>query len=311
MPGEASVVRVVIDEASFEFRGLATGELNDFLDEVSDTLTVLRKDGIMAWKPPLFAETECLDGRELYSHLLDVADRDVMLRFFSLADKCPEWDAAYPQGEIVVLSGRSALSVSFAAAAAAAGHGVACLVFAASRRGFQEVESAHGKRKIFFFSNTVEIVHFWRWLFSFENIPEPEFFSYCGRAFPRLIFHPSLTFRRFQGAYQERRDAVVHHLGALNDEFLSRYQQAAASGRLSDVEAYFGSLGVGGVSAESVKTRGNAAAMRMRDVEFEDRVMRCEWHTKIKPNVDRIHFAFGDNLDDQVLIGIFVDHLPT
>lgn len=103
---------------------------------------------------------------------------------------------------------------------------------------------------------------------------------------------------------------MVHHLGALNDEFLTQYKLAAASGRISDVEAHFGSLGVGGVSMESVKTRRNAAAMRMRDVEFEDRVVRCEWHTKIKPNIDRIHFAFGDDLDGRLLIGIFVDHLP-
>ena len=68
--------------------------------------------------------------------------------------------------------------------------------------------------------------------------------------------------------------------------------KAAASGRISDVETYFGSLGVGGISAESVKTRRNAAEMRMREVEFEGRFVRCEWHTKIKPDIDFIHFFF-------------------
>jgi hypothetical protein len=311
VPGEADVVRVVIDEASFDFRELAAGELDGFLDEVSDTLAVLRKEEISPWKPPQFAETECLDGRGLYSHLLDAAERDVMLRFISLADKCLEWDVAFPRGDVAVISGKEALSVSFAAAAAASGHAVACLVFPAmSRRGFQDVEYSEGAQKIFFFADSADLVHFWRWIFSFEDVPESEFFTHCDRAFPKLIFHSSLTFGKFQGAYLERRDIVVHHLGALNDEFLIRYKPAAAAGRLSDVESYFGSLGVGGVSAESVKTRRNAAAMRMRDVEFEGRVVRCEWHTKIKPNIDRIHFSFGDGLDERLLIGIFVDHLP-
>lgn len=116
---------------------MAVGKLDEFLDEVSDALAVLRKGKISAWKPPQFAETECLDGRELYSHLLDAVERDVMLRFISLADKCLEWDASYPRGDVAVISGKEALSVSFAATAAASGQAVACLVFpAASRRVF-------------------------------------------------------------------------------------------------------------------------------------------------------------------------------
>jgi hypothetical protein len=49
--------------------------------------------------------------------------------------------------------------------------------------------------------------------------------------------------------------------------------------------------------------------MRHRDVEYCGRILRCEWHSKLRPDKNRIHFA---KLDDQaVFIGIFVKHLPT
>jgi hypothetical protein len=72
-----------------------------------------------------------------------------------------------------------------------------------------------------------------------------------------------------------------------------------------------GSCGIGGVSRESVKTHSNNSAMRLRDVEFNGDKITCEWHTKLRPEIDRIHFAFGGSCGDKILIGIFVDHLPT
>jgi hypothetical protein len=45
------------------------------------------------------------------------------------------------------------------------------------------------------------------------------------------------------------------------------------------------------------------------DVEHHGRILRCEWHSKLRPEKNRIHFA---KLNDQtVFIGIFVKHLPT
>lgn len=80
---------------------------------------------------------------------------------------------------------------------------------------------------------------------------------------------------------------------------------------MSDIESYFSSRGVGGISRESVKTRKNADAIRLREVEFNGGRVMCEWHTKLNPQIDRIHFAFGSEFKDKILIGIFVDHLPT
>jgi DNA-binding transcriptional LysR family regulator len=213
VPSDASQVRIVIDEMSFDFRGLDSDQLDLFLGQFNDALHDLRRDRLEAWKPPLFAATSCLDERDLYDYLVTTADRDVMRRFFSLIDKCPEWDAGYPHCDEVEIAGKarqSAWSVSFAVTAVISGHGVACLVFPESaHRGSLAVIASIGQCNIFFFARASEIANFWRGLYELENIPEGAFFELAGRAFPSLIFHSDLTFRRFQGSYQDRRNAVV------------------------------------------------------------------------------------------------------
>lgn len=314
MSSNADQVRIVIDERSFDFNGLEADQIDLFLSEFNDTLHDLRSNGLEAWKPPLFADTLCLNEQDLYSFLVSAVDRDAMLRFFSLVDKSSEWDASYPRCEAAEIEGgvrRSTWSVCFAMTAVLSGHGVACLVFpGAKQQGFLEVVSDIGQCQVFFFAIADDLIHFWRWLYELEDISEQEFFQSVDRAFPSLIFYPDLTFRRFEGSYQDLRALVVRHLGELNDHFLGEYRTTSAAGRVSDIEQYFASRGVGGVSRESVRTRRNARFMRERDVEFNGRRVRCEWHTKLHPRIDRIHFAFGDEFGDKILIGIFVDHLP-
>jgi hypothetical protein len=167
----------------------------------------------------------------------------------------------------------------------------------------------------FFFAFANEMLPFWRELYELENIAQQEFCRFVDQAFPSLIFHPDLSFRRFESSYLELRRLIIQHLGALNDHFLEEYKTLSAAGRVSDIESYFSLRGVDGVSRESVKTHKNAGAMRLREVEFNEMRVICEWHTKLTPTADRIHFGFGgefgDKFGNKILIGIFVDHLPT
>jgi hypothetical protein len=315
VPSSADQVRVVIDETSFDFSGLEANQIDLFLSQFNDALSDLRLKGLVAWKPPLFAYTSCIDEQDLYSYLLGAVDPDVMRRFFGLLDKCPEWDASYPRCDEVKISGKalqSAWSVCFAATAVISGHGVACLVFPGLvQRGFLEIISDIGQCQVLFFALADDMMPFWRELYELENISEQEFYQFVDRAFPSLIFNPDLSFRRFEGSYLELRKLIIQHLGALNDHFLEEYRTLSAAGRVSDIESYFSLRGVGGVSRESVKTHRNVGAMRLREVDFHGMRVICEWHTKLRPNVERIHFAFGDEFGGKILIGIFVDHLPT
>ena len=52
--------------------------------------------------------------------------------------------------------------------------------------------------------------------------------------------------------------------------------------------------------------------MRLRDVEYGGEVYRCEWHSKLEPHRNRIHFhVIGGKGEPEVLIGIFHEHLAT
>jgi hypothetical protein len=53
-------------------------------------------------------------------------------------------------------------------------------------------------------------------------------------------------------------------------------------------------------------------AMREREVTYEGRAFRCEWHVKIERHRNRIHFTLpGQGPGGKILIGLFVKHLST
>lgn len=313
----ADEVRVVIDETSFDFRGLEASSIEDYLDDFSDTVWELREDSIATWKPPMLEAVTCADGYELFSYLMgapgNLIDRDTRLRFFSLIGKCPEWDDSAPEYlEVTFTEGAPvmALSAAFALTLALRRQGVACLVFGAcTRHDFVTVSSGAACANIFFFTTAAALKVFWRSLYELEDIPEADFFTLANLAFPDLLFNPDLTFRRFEGAYRDLRRLIVSHLSVLNDDFLRAYR--AANGIARDVEATLASIGCPGISPESPNTHKKERVMRMRDVEYRGSAIRCEWHTKIEPHRNRIHFAFGDSFGSMIFVGIFVDHLDT
>ena len=50
--------------------------------------------------------------------------------------------------------------------------------------------------------------------------------------------------------------------------------------------------------------------MKQRDAVFEGKTYRCEWHSKIEPHRNRIHF-FPPPVGSEIVVGLFVDHLDT
>jgi hypothetical protein len=311
-------VRVVVDETSFNFRGLATSRIEEMLDRFNDTLASLRNSGITAWKPPMFDAVRCTDDYELYEFLMGDSgreiDRDTKVLFFSwLINKCPEWDASIPGSPEVMLAdgGRIiALSIAFALTLVLRNRGVACLTLSAcERRGYVDVHTDSGSAELFFFAEAASLKTFWRRLYVLEDVPEAGFLTLAELAFPDLVFNPDLSFRRFDGSYRDLRAQVVMHLSVLNDDFLNAYH--TRSGIARDIEIALAAIGCPGISPESPNTHRNEKVMRLRDVAYNGSIIRCEWHTKLEPHRNRIHFAFGDPFADKIFIGIFVDHLDT
>lgn len=313
-------IRIVIDEASFDFRGLSSALIEDHLDSFNDVVKDLRRDGFAPRKPPMMEDAPCTDESDLVAYLMGepgrAIDRDTRTRFFSLIDKCLEWDSSAPIATEVMVGGdepQMALSIAFALMNVLRGHGVACLVFGVcTRRGFLPVGDTTDRADIFFFAANDSIKHFWRSLYELEKIPESEFLALAGRSFPDLDLHPGLTFRHFDGTYQGLMPDVVRHLSILNDHFMKAFRDC--NGIPHAVEAALAALGCAGVSPESPNTRRNESIMRLRDVTYRGRTIRCEWHTKIQLHRNRIHFAPGTDYDPagkRIFIGIFTGHLDT
>jgi hypothetical protein len=261
---------------------------------------------------------QCLDDCELTEFLSRVhpsnVDRDTLVRAYSLVDHCPEWEEPSGLDTSPTIDGKPselAMSVAFALhLAVAERHAAACLVFQHQpRRGFLPVQGGPGEAAVYFFDRAALIPPFWRSVYAFENVPERDFFTVAVEAFPNLVMHESLSFGRFEGAYRDVRDRVVQILGTLCDEFAPAYKQC--KGITHDVQAALGSHGLD-VSPESPRTRSSAALMGLRDVSHVGALYRCEWHAKIEPHRNRIHFAGPvEALDGKILIGVFAKHLDT
>jgi hypothetical protein len=311
--GPTDAIRIVLDEASFDFRGLSDSELERHLDDLNFTLHALRGGVFCA---PMWDGFECFDGCELYQFLTgerpsDVS-RDTRILSHTLLDRCAEWSSDIPRLSSTIAIGDQeptmALSVGYALAMWLTGFAIACLVFPrALNRGFVPVTGEHGSHEVFFFSDPLELPTFWRQLFSFENIPEPAFFEFAEIAFPELVFHPALSFRHFEGAYLDLRDRVVSALGGLNDHFVREYHEQR--GLPSGIQAAMGRHHVL-LSPESPRTRGSAALMKQREVVYNGRTYVCEWHAKLERHRNRIHFSEpSESLRGKILIGKFVSHL--
>ncbi|MGH3281044.1 MAG: hypothetical protein ACRDNW_18185 [Trebonia sp.] len=266
----------------------------------------------------MLEEIECTDDQCLFEYLTsgpgNQLDPDVRHLFMGLIGKCPEWDDAAPVGraDVTIDGGEpaTAFSAEFALLCASRRQGVACPVFGACpRRQYLPVRSPVAEARVFFFAYAAELKTFWRSLYLLEAVGEAAFFSLAARSFPDLVFHPDLNLGRFEGSYRDLLPEVVRHLSVLNDHFLDVHQ--AKNGLPHDIEAALGALGCAGISPESPNTHRDEKKMRSRDVHYEGETLRCEWHSKLEPHRNRIHFYFGGQLGDKVLIGIFVDHLPT
>jgi hypothetical protein len=147
---------------------------------------------------------------------------------------------------------------------------------------------------------------FFRSIFKVENIDESRFFDLTADAFPNLVFVDGLDLKRFAGTYQNLREKVVEHLGILNDGFMDANRSEAGNSVIISSRITIQ------VSLEGSNTRASSSLMSKRDVTYNDQIFPCEWHSKLEPLRNRIHFYPADEqTGNRILIGIFVVHLPT
>jgi hypothetical protein len=309
--------RLVFDEASLRFDGLGVPDLSENIDRLADVLGELRRTGQSVAVSSLLYDVECMAGLTLADFLFAVDRRlvspEVSRRLAIQFDRCPSWTSYQDEvtGDVWLDEQplNLAFSVDYAVLSAIHGFAVACVVFPACvRRGPTMARNHQGAALIHFVASS-SIVDFWRSLFAGEDVPESAFFDLAEAAFPDLTFASNVSFGRFVGTYTTLREPVVAILGVLNDHFADAL--VGGHGVAHQVQAVLGQYGLD-VSPESPGTRASPKLMKMRDVAYGGRVYRCEWHAKVERHRNRIHFALPQaDLENRILIGIFVDHLDT
>ena len=304
--------RFVVDEGTLSLDNVSETERAESLMALTDQLDALRVAGESIQVIEDWGAIKCLVGNDFAETMVncEILDRDESLRLLSLLDKCTVWNRTGAVDPEVLVDGRNhdAEGVAWAREQAILRNWTA--VVTTPHRftsGVHTVDTPDHSRPVdVYFSLSIEDhPGFFRLLYEWEDVSESEFFERARLAFPRLVFAASVSFGKFQGAYRTLRSKVVYHLGRINDRFPELY--AAERGMPNEISSRLGIE----VSIEG-NTRSSESLMRLRDVEFRGQVYRCEWHSKIEPHRNRIHFCIIDGVaGKKVLIGIFHEHLRT
>jgi len=303
--------RFVVDERSLDFNGFDSAAITSSLEVFAEELGELRSNGEPASILSGWGSIACLDDSDL-SWLLATSDlipRDLGAQLLGLLDKCTAWDEA---AEIAVdpwveIDGDLLESYGVAWAVERQSHGhTSAVVTLAHRpyRGAQQVTTSSFSVDVHFVAQATDHPPFYRTICSMESLDEDAFLVIAEKAFPDLRFAEGLTFRRFEGSYHDVFPSVVRHLGALNDKFVEAYRREG--GHSERISTHIGI----DVSKEGSQTRASDSLMKQRDALFEGTTYRCEWHSKIEPHRNRIHFC-PPPVGGVIVVGLFVDHLDT
>ena len=306
--------RFVLDESALSLDEVPESEREVILMALIYQLDALRISGESIHVMENWGAVECLGGENVAETMVHcrILDRDQSMWLLGLLDRCVAWDQS-PAVEVdseIVVDGRYCKGAGIVWAYYQAILQTWTAVVTAPHRfesGVHCVDkpSQSLPARVYFVASIGDHPSFFRKLYEWDDVPESEFFERATLAFPRLVFAENISFGRFRGTYRTLRPKVIFHLGRINDNFPEVY--ASANGMPKEISTR---LGIN-VSMEG-QTRRSERLMRLRDVEFRGRVHRCEWHSKIEPNRNRIHFRIIEGMaDTKILIGIFHEHLAT
>lgn len=166
---------------------------------------------------------------------------------------------------------------------------------------------------LYFASKPMQWSDYHRHRIEHEDLNADDFIAAAADAFPNLHLLPILSsqFRKFSINYTQIRPDVVDHLACLNDHFSESFERN--HGQPASVAAEMNARYGINMSPESPNTHKNKKAVAARTVVINGVSIICDWHTKIKPDIDRIHFRPGNPkvANGRIIIGIFADHLTT
>lgn len=333
-------MRFFVEETSFTLPSLpSVGALEKSLETFVALVEACRaKDEDIFCGPGLF-EVEVAPGVALYQVLYESLPAlkldEITLKSDQLAlSRCVDWDGRIdhlPDPNVSIegtLTVAPTAAVVHARVASAVGAACLCLGLRTDRSGELAVGNGAQTSTVHFLTEKAKLPAFYRSLFEVENLDADAYMKNAAHAFPDIAFVPGLAsqFSKFTGKYRDVRPKVTLHLGTLNDHFQRLFKENGYKPHETQ-----GALGAHGIDAspESPKTRAISDAMKKRKIKVDTvrvenrdlivgEVVTCEWHTKIEPTTNRIHFHPGVQIrsagttrpEERLMVGIFADHLP-
>ncbi|MGW4634527.1 hypothetical protein [Nocardia sp. NPDC004415] len=305
--------RFVIDEAGFAFDTDDPVELEREFEAYLELLEYARSTPGTVKRSDVLFDIESSSGRTLVDLLGDARiDRDVRYELHGRLDKIAQYDNEPPEWEFLVDAQVLPIAPSLGVCLELARAGIllACLTTtSAARRGRRLVRARTDAEAdceaVHFIADATDAPTFWRAIVDADPELLDELTDYAHLPFPNTVFAAGIwsQISRFDGAAIEIRRALIANLGGLDDHATRIW--AAESEPIQRIKQMRITADVN-CSPESPQTHRNAKAMRQRLVDFAGEQISCEWHAKLEPQRNRIHFAVRG---DQLLVGLFVDHL--
>jgi hypothetical protein len=315
-------IRFCIDEESFRLASAKKDSIADLVNRFIELITKLREDGQRITRWSGLESIEVVPNLKvsdlLYKGDTNLLDHDVRILLIHIINRCERWDDSFAQVEVELeIAGVrvTARSLNYVFEQVVNGHAMSCVCFSEYIWGAGSHEVIRGDKgtSIYFLISEDHVIDFYRAIIEIENLDEKEYILHARLAFPNLYFAQDIhrQFRRFRQSYSVVRPQVTRHLSVLNDDF----------GKLCEVHNHdmrfvlriLKSRTAIDISTESHGTRANRKAMQEREVIIDGETIVCEYHTKLTPTYDRIHFHPGRQgvAGGKIIVGIFAEHLTT
>ncbi|MER8948658.1 hypothetical protein [Mesorhizobium sp. M0809] len=205
-----------------------------------------------------------------------------------------------------------------------AGRAAACVTLYANSIG--TTTTATGNAAVHFVSDDVGRKRYWRDMIVLEGDNLESLVCHAPHAYPDLHFVDGVITHadHLSGGYLASRQRVRAALAALNDwghwtftwpppaiapgEAPLHVSDAQPSHQL--VEHRFTGFGLN-AAPEKPNVRDHRVSREAREIVLGGRTLYCEWHVKLEPHRNRIHFhAPVPESGDRVVIGMITEHLP-
>ena len=318
--------RFVLDEWSWmEATGTDHDALSNAIHRLLERLDVARgrNEGVVRHQD--YYWTDLGDGVQLFSVLFEPNcalrfDHDLTERLSLALDRIIAFDDSELIDYDADFCGRMQLApgVAWAHARCSAQHQVAVLPLPLGdvASGMLTVVVGGVANEIFFVTDELQHLDFFRSIIDLENANEAMFECLAPSAFPALEWADNVWrgLRNFDRPYIAIRGDLVSYLGGLNDHGATCFHELRAGDPRRLQRVLSAKVGTE-TSDENGDTKKSFSSRRDRTRRHRGENKVFWWHVKLQPHIDRIYFLYEPASANfpvpqhgRIVVGLFRDH---